>query len=61
MIVSDLGKGSFATVYRGYHEVRRGIRSITGHPPHPLMAHTANTPSSRNQDCKQEWTQPKAL
>lgn len=23
VIVSDLGKGSFATVYRGYHEVRR--------------------------------------
>ena len=22
VIVSDLGKGSFATVYRGYHEVR---------------------------------------
>lgn len=22
IIVSDLGKGSFATVYRGYHEVR---------------------------------------
>jgi len=24
IIVSDLGKGSFATVYRGYHEVRNG-------------------------------------
>ena len=22
VIVSDLGKGSFATVYKGYHEVR---------------------------------------
>ena len=22
VIVGDLGKGSFATVYRGYHEVR---------------------------------------
>ena len=29
VIVSDLGKGSFATVYRGYHEVR---------PYHPVAA-----------------------
>ena len=25
VIVSDLGKGSFATVYKGYHEVRLTI------------------------------------
>ena len=28
VIVGDLGKGSFATVYRGYHEVRERIVAL---------------------------------
>ena len=27
VIVSDIGKGSFATVYKGYHEVRISLPS----------------------------------
>ena len=49
VIVGDLGKGSFATVYRGYHEVR--IR-----PPsqwtHLTDSYEANTPSGGHQDCQ---------
>lgn len=39
VIVGDLGKGSFATVYRGYHEVRHTNLSAL-YSPHELRQHT---------------------
>ena len=60
VIVSDLGKGSFATVYRGYHEVRKLILI-----PCPRSTHSrhgvANTSPSSHQDGEQERSQPQAL
>lgn len=59
VIVGDLGKGSFATVYRGYHEVRmRYLRALL---EVLSLAHLANTSPSCNQDSKQKRSQPKAV
>lgn len=48
VIVGDIGKGSFATVYKGYHEV-------TPIPPFPVslltLCATGNSPAGCRQDC----------
>lgn len=60
VIVSDLGKGSFATVYRGYHEVR--LHCLTPKAftdTHPRTV--GDTCARRHQDCQSEWPQSEAL
>ena len=59
VIVSDLGKGSFATVYRGYHEVR--MRYVLALLEVLTLADIANTSPSCDQDGEQKWPQPEAL
>lgn len=57
VIVSDLGKGSFATVYRGYHEV--SLLEFIGKQSCQLCLYhmKANPQGGRHQDCRQEWSQ----
>lgn len=53
VLAGELGKGSFATVYKGFHEV-----SCTGEPSkyyQPIRCvSSGHTCSSSNQDCEQE-------
>lgn len=48
VIISDLGKGSFATVYRGYHEVRNV--SLSPSAFYLTDAPAANAPAGSDQD-----------
>lgn len=47
VIVSDIGKGSFATVYKGYHKVRISVRFLGSLSETPLAP--IRTPTTRSQ------------
>lgn len=48
VIVSDIGKGSFATVYKGYHEVRIALPFLVSLIEIPRCL-SGNPPNSRDQ------------
>jgi hypothetical protein len=45
VIVNDIGKGSFATVYKGYHEVCTMVYSVTAESDHVHVIRTRSVPS----------------
>ena len=49
VIVGDLGKGSFATVYRGYHEVRPSMHPITQPPNQSMSPYSKRTSRSQSR------------
>lgn len=59
VIVSDLGKGSFATVYRGYHEVCTSLSYLHSHCL--TLVRAANTSPSRDQDRKSQRSQSEVV
>ena len=61
VIVSDLGKGSFATVYRGYHEVRNTCSPEMNCSHEDLFMHIANTQRGRYQDRQPERPHPETV
>jgi len=57
VIVNEIGKGSFATVYMGYHEVGIFINFFTLHHNSPMVSwHTGKSPASCYQDCRHRPT-----
>jgi hypothetical protein len=54
IIVSDIGKGSFATVYKGYHEVRASFLVYLAFGNNVALA--GNSPPGRHQVCTTRYT-----
>lgn len=54
VIVNDIGKGSFATVYKGYHEVC--FIFFVSLALYDDVALAGNSPPSRHQSCATGYT-----
>lgn len=59
IIVSDIGKGSFATVYKGYHEVCARFFFYLAFGNN--MALAGNSPPGRHQVCATRYTHCKTI